>query len=450
MNNLPLISVCIPTYEMGGNGKKYLDFSFQKLAKQTYTNFEIIISDHSKNDEIKNLCYEWSNKLNIKHFFYQKKYGTLAPNLNNVISKASGDVIKILCQDDFLVDENSLYYQIYHFVGNHNHWMVTACCHSNDGINFYNTLYPKYHNNIHYGENTISSPSVLMFKNKNVLEFDENLIWLVDVDYYKRLYDKFGLPSICNYVTVVNREHPNRTTNTIVNDKIIEKEVHYITKKYKKYLENVTLVCVTSVNVQRAIKALQYSVKNIEFKNVLLLTSEECVLDNIDVIKINPILNTDEYSKFIVYELHKYINTEFALIIQEDGFVVNAEQWDDLFLEYDYIGAPWPIPEDDFSFKDSYGNLQRVGNGGFSLRSKKLLRLASELGLEWKSYFGFYNEDGFFCCHNKHIYEANGCKFAPIDVASKFSFETPVPENNGILTFGFHGKNHNYNNLISN
>ena len=215
-------------------------------------------------------------------------------------------------------------------------------------------------------------------------------------------------------------------------------------------LPNVTLVCVTSVNVQRAIKALQYSVKNIEFKNVLLLTSEECVLDNIDVIKINPILNTDEYSKFIVYELHKYINTEFALIIQEDGFVVNAEQWDGLFLEYDYIGAPWPIPEDDFSFKDSYGNLQRVGNGGFSLRSKKLLRLASELDLEWKSYFGFYNEDGFFCCHNKHIYEANGCKFAPIDVASKFSFETPIPENNGILTFGFHGKNHNYNNLISN
>lgn len=446
-----LVSICIPTYEMKGKGVEYLEYSFNILQQQTYTNFEIIISDHSQSPIIEDLCKKWSNKLNIRHYYNDNNRGVSSSNINNAIKKAKGEIIKILFQDDFLYGDNSLEIQLVHFLGNHNHWLVSACCHLKDN-QIKNPFYPKYHDNIQYGENTISSPSVLMFKNEDIIEFDENLFWLMDTDYYKRMYDKFGLPSICNYITVINREHENQVSNTLATEEIKNQEYEYIVDKYKEKLElpNVTLVCVTSVNVQRAIKALQYSVKNIEFKNVLLLTSEECVLDNIDVIKINPILNTDEYSKFIVYELHKYINTEFALIIQEDGFVVNAEQWDGLFLEYDYIGAPWPIPEDDFSFKDSYGNLQRVGNGGFSLRSKKLLRLASELDIEWKSYFGFYNEDGFFCCHNKHIYEANGCKFAPIDVASKFSFETPIPENNGILTFGFHGKNHNYNNLISN
>jgi hypothetical protein len=90
----------------------------------------------------------------------------------------------------------------------------------------------------------------------------------------------------------------------------------------------------------------------------------------------------------------------------------------------------------------------RVGNGGFSLRSKKILSLATELNLEWKPYFGFWNEDGFFCCHNKHLYEERGCVYAPIEVAAKFSIENSIEENKGIETFGFHGKHNNNYRLI--
>ena len=120
--------------------------------------------------------------------------------------------------------------------------------------------------------------------------------------------------------------------------------------------------------------------------------------------------------------------------------------WTSNFLNYDYIGAPWPIPNDDFSYRDYFKNIIRVGNGGFSLRSKKLLSLAEELKLDWKSYFGYFNEDGFICCHNRHIYEENGCKFAPIEVAKIFSHESYIPEIGDVKTFGFHGKhNKNYN-----
>jgi len=214
-------------------------------------------------------------------------------------------------------------------------------------------------------------------------------------------------------------------------------------------LDNVTLVSVTSVNLDRTIKALKYSCKNIIFNDVILLTDKDVSTDNINVIKIEE-LDYIGYSKFIVYELHKYIKTDFALIIQEDGFVVNANKWDDNFLKYDYIGAPFILPrqDDNISYRDSFGNLIRVGNGGFSLRSKKLLSLPTLLNFEWKSYFGYYNEDGFFVVHNRHILEENGCVYAPVDVAARFSHERQTDETIGITPFGFHGKSHHNNNLI--
>jgi len=64
--------------------------------------------------------------------------------------------------------------------------------------------------------------------------------------------------------------------------------------------------------------------------------------------------------------------------------------------------------------------------------------------LEWREYYGFYHEDGFICCHNRGIYELNGCKFAPIKVAAEFSHEEMVPENYGNIPFGFHGRNNYY------
>jgi glycosyltransferase involved in cell wall biosynthesis len=218
---------------MNGDGPKYLDILFNSLLKQTYTNFEIIISDHSKNNDIKDLCLLWKTKLNISYYHNPNNVGEFSPNLNNCLKLSHGDIIKILFQDDFLLDENSLEIQLVHLLGNDNYWSATACAHTNDGINIFRPHYPKYHDNIHYGENTIGSPSVLMFKNKDIIEFDENIFWLVDTDYYKRLYEKFGFPSICNYITVIIREHSNQVSNTLATEKIKQKELNYIIKKYK-------------------------------------------------------------------------------------------------------------------------------------------------------------------------------------------------------------------------
>lgn len=227
------ISICIPTYEMRGKGCEFLEQSFKKLNNQSYKNFNIIISDHSKSEEIKHLCNKWRDILNIKYSINPNKRGNSSANLNNCINLADREIIKILFQDDFLFDNNSLQILLEEFTKKEAQWLVTACTHTIDGINFTRPLYPHYNNNIQYGHNTISSPSVLMFK-KTDIEFDENLIWLMDCDFYKRMYDKFGLPSICNNITVVNRDHPDQITKTIVNETLIDKEMAYIFKKYEK------------------------------------------------------------------------------------------------------------------------------------------------------------------------------------------------------------------------
>lgn len=211
-------------------------------------------------------------------------------------------------------------------------------------------------------------------------------------------------------------------------------------------LDNVTIISVTGINSKDHLNAIKYSCEYIKFGAKKLITSEDISDTEVEIIKVEK-MDYEEYSRFLVYDLADHIDTSHALIVQSDGYVVNYEQWKDEFLNYDYIGAPWPLPSDDFSFRDQNGNIQRVGNGGFSLRSKKLLGVAKKLNLEWKEYFGFHNEDGFYTCHNKHVYEEQGCKYAPIEIAAEFSHELPIPETQGIIPFGFHGRNHFYYNI---
>ena len=210
-------------------------------------------------------------------------------------------------------------------------------------------------------------------------------------------------------------------------------------------LENVTLVNVTDIRIEKAYKALKKSIEGINFKSVKLITSKNVVTNNkvIEIVKLKNEITYNGYSKFIIYDLKDYVDTDYVLLIQDDGYVCNPQLWKDEFYDYDYIGAIWPIPDsnDKIAYRDFFGNLQRVGNGGFSFRSKKLLEMPTKLNLEWKQYHGFWNEDGFLCCHNRHILEKAGIKYAPIDVAKYFSHECEVEEIKGITPFGFHGKN---------
>jgi len=229
--NDPIVSICIPTYEMAGQGVAYLEHSFSILTRQTFKSFEVIVSDQSIDDGINRLCERWNDRLLIRYVKAMNR-GNSSHNTNNAIHHACGKVIKPLFQDDFLTSDRSLEAMMFCFAGSQNYWLATASCQSPDGVRLERPNFPFYHDEIQYGTNTISSPSVIMFKNENVLRFDENLIWLMDVDYYKQLYDKHGLPAICNQITVANREHSNQISSSLVSDAKKQSELEYVRRKY--------------------------------------------------------------------------------------------------------------------------------------------------------------------------------------------------------------------------
>ena len=105
---MKFFSICIPTWEVKGKGIEYLEHSFNILANQSFKDFDIIISDNSQDYEIADLCDIWGSILDIKYFRNENGRGFIAPNLNYGLKKCTGKYIKILFQDDFLYDIDSL------------------------------------------------------------------------------------------------------------------------------------------------------------------------------------------------------------------------------------------------------------------------------------------------------------------------------------------------------
>jgi hypothetical protein len=205
----------------------------------------------------------------------------------------------------------------------------------------------------------------------------------------------------------------------------------------KLQLPQVTLIGIDCVDVKRLQKGLDISSEHIEFGAVKMLTS--LPTEDLRKVSIDHINSIEEYSKFCIKDLVQYVDTEYALVIQYDGFVLNADAWSEEFLKYDYIGAVWQVGPwfgDDFP-QELYGT-EIVGNGGFSLRSKKLLEASSRLFNEGKI-SRYQPEDVALCVYNRELLEKEGIVFAPLSVAKKFSYN--IKNKNTVWSgeFGFHG-----------
>jgi hypothetical protein len=206
-------------------------------------------------------------------------------------------------------------------------------------------------------------------------------------------------------------------------------------------LPNVTLLSATSIKLPETIKALAISCTGIKFGRVLLLTSEKIAAnDSFEVARVPAMRSTEDYSKLLINDLHRYVETPYVLIVQWDGFVLNPHAWDDEFYRYDYIGSPWPKG---FHVGDAWnhptGGPYRVGNGGFSFRSRECLKACSQLAAEGR-YTRFDPEDMATCIDMALPLAERGIKIAPVEVAARFSFENWYNGSrkwNG--QFGFHG-----------
>jgi glycosyltransferase involved in cell wall biosynthesis len=227
----PQISVVIPCYEMGGMGSEILEYSFNKIVTQTFRDFETVITDHSKDNKIEKLCESWKDVINIKYFRNENKIGSPTANTNLSIEKSSGKIIKLLCQDDYFFNEQSIQIIVDHFTDDVN-WMATSYVHTKDRINLFNKHVPKISDDIIL-KNLLGTPSAFTIRNGLNVWFDENLIWAYDVDFYALMIKKYGFPKVIDSITMVNFLWKGQVTNTLANEDLRRKENEYVLRKFK-------------------------------------------------------------------------------------------------------------------------------------------------------------------------------------------------------------------------
>lgn len=202
----------------------------------------------------------------------------------------------------------------------------------------------------------------------------------------------------------------------------------------KLELPNVTLLGIDCINVERLQAAMDASQQDIEFGAVKLLTS--LPTQDSRLVTIPHIDSIEDFSRFCIEDLHEYVDTEYVLLVQYDGFVLSAARWNPEFLSHDYIGGPI----DTTTWKEWKSDIPKpqyfVGNGGFCLRSKKFLEISAKLVNEGKIK-NMHPEDIALCVWYKDLLEKEGLTFAHVELAMKFSVQSDYGEYE--KPFGFHG-----------
>lgn len=221
--------------------------------------------------------------------------------------------------------------------------------------------------------------------------------------------------------------------------------------------------CWGTEHVDKSLRSMLIAMDQVNFKRAVLITDSSktdlsifhWVLwhNNIEVYDIHLDLNSNMsnddanrigFCESFVQQTNKYITDDFCLNVQHDSTIIDSSKWSDDYLKYDYIGAPWPMNIIQASDMVA-GRIEKipnvVGNGGFSLRTRKFVEESAKLGWQHK------NEDLNICVFNYGTMKEAGINFAPPELAAQFSVEHPTPYKNfdrRILftynSFGFHGE----------
>jgi len=185
----------------------------------------------------------------------------------------------------------------------------------------------------------------------------------------------------------------------------------------------VTVCAVTSVNVAATVRALEACLAEVDFAARLLFTDAPVVPAHpgITVVPIARIGSATAYSAFLLGGLVDHVTTSHCLVVQWDGHILDARRWLPDFLDHDYIGASWP----------QFGDGHDIGNGGFSLRSRRLMALCRDPGFR-----ASHPEDIAIGRVNRAWLEDRGMRFAPRALADLFAAERAGDPG---TSFGYHG-----------
>jgi glycosyltransferase involved in cell wall biosynthesis len=238
------ISIAIPTYEMGGIGCQYLSELFETIKIQEFKKFEVCVSDHSKNNNILEVCEKYANYFQIQYYKNEDKFGNSPFNTNSAVEMCNGKITKLIFQDDLFINKFALSKIKSVFDNQLNNWCFNGFAHTNNGYQHFRPMIPKWTNMMLEGQNLLGSPSCVSFLTEKFEKFDEKLQLLMDTDFYHRMRYEHGMPFIIEDYLTSNREHNNRISSSCIKyNKVIEcpegswmvneEELNYVLNKNK-------------------------------------------------------------------------------------------------------------------------------------------------------------------------------------------------------------------------
>ena len=231
------LSIAIPTYEMKGQGiaflRRNLDSINRQVLKETII-AEVVISDHSQNNEIEDFAKQYLANFPMKYCKNTKLRGSISANTNFAIEQCTGDYVKILFQDDLLVEINYLETITNLLLKYPVDFILTGASHTSNGIDFFDAMAPKRNEFILFGENTISSPSTLTMRQSLIqeIQFDDHLKLLMDCDFYHQLFSSHHTYLLAPEIHIANGVWPGQTHSNMNGITVIQ-EVTYLLLKYQ-------------------------------------------------------------------------------------------------------------------------------------------------------------------------------------------------------------------------
>jgi predicted O-linked N-acetylglucosamine transferase (SPINDLY family)/predicted SAM-dependent methyltransferase/glycosyltransferase involved in cell wall biosynthesis len=195
LENIPLVSVCIPTY----NGEKFLEETLNTVLNQTYSNLEIIISDDNSKDRTIEISKSFREKLACEFSIIEHEQYGLSQNWNYCISQAKGKYVKFVFQDD-LLEPNAISDMVEIAEQDEEIGLVFSPrrLFISDGDNYYNSSFLEHHGakDIHKGWSKLKAiqPGRELLEDRNLFNYSINKIGEpTTVLIKKEIFDKVGL-----------------------------------------------------------------------------------------------------------------------------------------------------------------------------------------------------------------------------------------------------------------
>jgi glycosyltransferase involved in cell wall biosynthesis len=239
----PFVSICIPAYKR----ISYLERLLDSIAIQRQKDFEVIVTDDTPGDEVRDLCGLYRNKFSLYYFKNSFQLGT-PENWNESIRHANGEWIKLMHDDDWFADENTLS-------------VFADAVKENPSISFFYSAYTNvfdegrqatvYISSFRkrmleqnpvtlFSKNVIGPPSVTLVRNEKKIWYDNKTKWIVDIDFYMR-YLKTELPFYIDKPLINVGIHETQVTKSVfrVREVEIPENLYLLSKVGAQNLKNI-------------------------------------------------------------------------------------------------------------------------------------------------------------------------------------------------------------------